>query len=58
MPASTSSSVAGVNRMGCAWVVCDQNGRRAVFGQNEYFQSDPQWRDLVPFYEYFASGYP
>lgn len=36
-----------------AWVVRDQNGRRAVFGENEYFQSDPQWRDLVPFYEYF-----
>jgi hypothetical protein len=34
-------------------VVRDQHGRRAVFGENEYFQSDPQWRDLVPFYEYF-----
>jgi len=34
-------------------VVRDEQGRRAVFGENEYFQSDPQWRDLVPFYEYF-----
>ena len=30
-----------------------QHGRRAVFGENDYFQSDPHWRDLVPFYEYF-----
>jgi len=36
-----------------AWVVRDQNGRRAVFGENENFQSDPQWRNLVPFDEYF-----
>jgi len=28
-------------------------GRRAVFGNNEYFQQDPQWRDYVPFYEFF-----
>ncbi len=31
----------------------DANGRRAVFGENELFQTDPLWRDLVPFYEYF-----
>jgi hypothetical protein len=24
-----------------------------VFGENENFQSDPQWRNLVPFDEYF-----
>ncbi|HEX4567708.1 MAG TPA: hypothetical protein VH138_13815, partial [Vicinamibacterales bacterium] len=30
-----------------------QNGRRAVFGGNQRFQSDPHWRDLVLFYEYF-----
>ena len=29
------------------------DGRRAVFGTQELFQSDPYWRDLVPFYEYF-----
>ncbi|MGZ4860263.1 MAG: hypothetical protein ACXV8M_11955, partial [Candidatus Angelobacter sp.] len=28
-------------------------GRRPVFGVNEKFQSDPQWRDYVLFYEYF-----
>ena len=33
--------------------VRDDSGRRAVFGDNDYFQNDPNWRDLVPFYEYF-----
>jgi hypothetical protein len=31
----------------------DENGRRPVFGGTEKFQSDPHWRDLIPFYEYF-----
>jgi hypothetical protein len=31
----------------------DAQGRRAVFGTNEKFQSDPHWRDYVLFYEYF-----
>jgi hypothetical protein len=31
----------------------DANGRRPVFGANEKFQSDPHWRDYVPFHEYF-----
>jgi hypothetical protein len=30
-----------------------KTGRRAVFGQNEYFQTDPHWRDYIPFHEYF-----
>ena len=34
-------------------MVRDEDGRRAVFGDNDYFQNDPYWRDLVPFYEYF-----
>ena len=29
------------------------DGRRPVFGGNEVFQTDPNWRDLIPFYEYF-----
>jgi hypothetical protein len=29
------------------------DGRRAVFGTNEYFHGDPHWRDYIPFYEYF-----
>ena len=31
----------------------DQNGRRPVFGPVEQFQRDPNWRDLIPFHEYF-----
>jgi len=31
----------------------DENGRRAVYGGTEKFQSDPHWRDLILFYEYF-----
>ena len=33
--------------------VRDDDGRRVVLGDNDYFQTDPHWRDLVPFYEYF-----
>ena len=29
------------------------DGRRPVLGDVALFQSDPHWRDLVPFYEYF-----
>ena len=28
-------------------------GRRPVYGGTEKFQEDPNWRDLVLFYEYF-----
>jgi hypothetical protein len=31
----------------------DDQGRRAVFGGSEKFQSDPHWRDCLQFYEYF-----
>jgi len=31
----------------------DDNERRPVFGGSETFQTDPNWRDLVPFHEYF-----
>ena len=31
----------------------DATGRRPVYGSAEKFQSDPHWRDLVLFYEYF-----
>jgi hypothetical protein len=29
------------------------NGRRPVYGQNEIFQTDPHWRNLLLFHEYF-----
>ncbi|MBV9086601.1 MAG: glucosidase, partial [Acidobacteriaceae bacterium] len=31
----------------------DANGKRPVFGGAEVFQSDPHWRDLLLFFEYF-----
>jgi hypothetical protein len=31
----------------------DEGGRRPVYGGAEKFQSDPHWRDLILFYEYF-----
>jgi mannosylglycerate hydrolase MGH1-like protein/glycosyl hydrolase family 63 len=30
-----------------------RDGRRPVHGENEQFQHDPHWRDLMLFYEYF-----
>ena len=31
----------------------DATGRRPVYGGTERFQTDPHWRDLILFYEYF-----
>jgi hypothetical protein len=31
----------------------DENGRRPVHGLSRMYESDPAWRDLVLFYEYF-----
>jgi len=31
----------------------DQQSNRPVFGSCSLFNSDPHWRDLIPFYEYF-----
>ena len=31
----------------------DGQGRRPVFGNHEKLQSDPYWRDYIPFHEYF-----
>ncbi|HEX6535906.1 MAG TPA: hypothetical protein VF041_15025 [Gemmatimonadaceae bacterium] len=30
-----------------------RDGRRAVFGDEEFFQRDPHWRDCIPFHEFF-----
>jgi hypothetical protein len=30
-----------------------KDGRRPVYGDTRKFQDDPQWRDLILFYEYF-----
>jgi hypothetical protein len=31
----------------------DNKGRRPVFGDCNLFNTDPHWRDLIPFHEYF-----
>jgi Glycosyl hydrolase family 63 C-terminal domain len=31
----------------------NQEGKRAVFGDCDLFNTDPYWRDLIPFHEYF-----
>jgi len=31
----------------------DESGRRPVYGGTEKFQTDPHWRDLILFFEYF-----
>jgi hypothetical protein len=31
----------------------DESGRRPVFGGTEKFQTDPEWKDYILFYEYF-----
>ena len=31
----------------------DAEGKRPVHGQQHKFQTDPHWRDLILFYEYF-----
>jgi hypothetical protein len=40
------------NRLTCIFLQ-DERGRRPVYGGTEKFQSDPQWRDHLSFYEYF-----
>jgi hypothetical protein len=31
----------------------DENGKRPVYGGTEIFQTDPNWRDYILFYEYY-----
>ncbi len=37
----------------CHIFLRDKDGNRPVFGGNALFNSDPHWRDLIPFHEYF-----
>ena len=37
----------------CRIFLKDEEGNRAVFGANEKFQTDENWRDYILFYEYF-----
>ena len=38
---------------GSALARLDESGRRPVHGGDERYRSDPNWKDLVLFYEYF-----
>jgi len=50
----TLSQVADeLSRRLCSIFERDESGRRPVFGDLEQFQSDPHWRDLVLFHEFF-----
>jgi len=31
----------------------NEEGKRGVFGDHDLFNNDPNWRDLIPFHEYF-----
>jgi hypothetical protein len=37
----------------CNIFLRDEQGRRPVYGASKQFQQDPNWRDLILFYEYF-----
>jgi hypothetical protein len=37
----------------CSLFLRDEAGHRPVLGQSPLFQTDPHWRDYVPFHEYF-----
>jgi hypothetical protein len=41
----------------CRIFLRDENagGGRPVFGNNQYFNHDPHWRDHIPFHEYFPA---
>ena len=42
-----------ISRRLSATFLRDANGRRPVYGGTEKFQTDPYWKDLILFYEYF-----
>ncbi|HTO75640.1 MAG TPA: glucosidase [Thermoanaerobaculia bacterium] len=44
---------AGISRRLSRIFLRDASGRRPVFGAVEKFQTDPHFRDVIPFFEYF-----
>jgi hypothetical protein len=42
-----------LSRRLCGTFLRDEQGHRPVYGGSSKFQTDPHWRDLVLFYEYF-----
>jgi hypothetical protein len=33
--------------------LCDESGKRPMYGGTKKFQDDPYWKDYILFYEYF-----
>jgi hypothetical protein len=48
-----SAVAADLSRRLSSIFLCGQDGRRPVHGEQEVFQNDPYWKDLILFYEYF-----
>jgi hypothetical protein len=48
-----SEVAADLSRRLSSIFLCGRDGRRPVHGTQEIFQSDPHWKDLILFYEYF-----
>jgi hypothetical protein len=42
-----------IGRRLCGIFLADETGKRPVYGGTQHFKSDPYWRDLILFYEYF-----
>jgi hypothetical protein len=52
-PITLRDMAAGLANYLIAIYTRDETGARPVYGNNHKFQSDPHWRDLLLFYEYF-----
>jgi hypothetical protein len=50
---SIDEAACEVSRRLCSIFLRNEQGQRAVFGNEAKYQNDPQFRDHVPFYEYF-----
>jgi hypothetical protein len=52
-PASLWQAAAEISRRLTRIFLCSADGKRPVYGGLEKFQSDPHWRDLIYFHEFF-----
>ena len=52
-PDTPDAPQAIANTLNYQGILRDEQGARPVHGGSREFQSDPHWRDLVLFYEYF-----
>ena len=42
-----------ISRRLCSIFLVDESGKRPLYGGAQHFTTDPYWRDLILFYEYF-----